>query len=295
MQSFQQKPEQDFTIKTPLYPTPTVTSHTHKNPSAPLDSQSRHPLEELQIQIHNGTKYSLPLPLPLTQAAAAAAPNPLSPAPKDTRPVVISGPSGVGKGTLYKLLLARHPSVFTTSISHTTRAPRPGEVRDVDYYYTSMEDFEAMIAAGGFVEHAKFGGNRYGTSKRMIEEVGRTGRVVVLDIEMEGVKQIQASSLSARYVFIAPPSFAALESRLRNRGTESEESIQKRLAQAHNEMAYSKTPGVHDIVIVNDDLERAYTQLEAFIFGEEGEGRTSSKPQEQSAKDGGKAGESVLD
>ncbi|EKD16488.1 uncharacterized protein L3040_001224 [Drepanopeziza brunnea f. sp. 'multigermtubi'] len=213
--------------------------------------------------------------------------------PSDARPLIISGPSGVGKGTLYKLLLSRHPSVFCTSISHTTRQPRPGETRDVDYYFVSMEEFEKMIAEGGFVEHARFGGNRYGTSREMIRAVESRGRVVVLDIEMEGLKQIKSSPLSSnfRYIFIAPPSFAALESRLRARATESEDAIQKRLAQAHNEIEYSKTPGVHDVVIVNDDLEVAYRELEEFVFAK----GDVKKTQEQEAGDESKAGVSVLD
>ncbi|PSS27195.1 hypothetical protein M430DRAFT_111710 [Amorphotheca resinae ATCC 22711] len=189
-------------------------------------------------------------------------------APSDNRPVVISGPSGVGKGTLYKLLLERRPNTFATSVSHTTRDPRPGETRDVDYYYITMEEFEKMIEEEKFVEHAKFGGNRYGTSKMTIANLTASGKVVVLDIEMEGVKQIKKSTLNARYVFIAPPSMEILEARLRGRGTEKEESIQKRLAQAKNEMEYSKTPGVHDLIIVNDDLEKAYSELEAFIYKE---------------------------
>jgi len=212
--------------------------------------------------------------------------------PSDPRPIIISGPSGVGKGTLYKLLLDRHPSTFCTSISHTTRSPRPGEQRDVDYYYVSMEEFEKMIEEEGFVEHAKFGGNRYGTSKKMIKEMEGRGRVVVLDIEMEGVKQIRNSTISARYVFIAPPSTSVLESRLRGRGTEKEESIQKRLAQAKNELDYSKTPGVHDLIIVNDDLENAYKELEEFVFKK---GAGKGETQKQDPKDGAKAGESVLD
>ncbi|CAG8976511.1 hypothetical protein HYALB_00006008 [Hymenoscyphus albidus] len=225
----------------------------------------------------------------------------MAPLPPDTRPIIISGPSGVGKGTLYKLLLDRHPSVFCTSISHTTRDPRPGETRDVDYYYTTMEQFEKMIGEEGFVEHAKFGGNRYGTSRKMIEDVRGRGKVVVLDIEMEvglffcftviwegikgadlraivweggalrlsvgdGVKQIHNSPISARYIFIAPPSMTILEQRLRGRGTEKEDSIQKRLQQAKNELEYSKTEGVHDIIIVNDDLKKAYKEMEEFIF-----------------------------
>ncbi len=98
---------------------------------------------------------------------------------------MISGPSGVGKGTLYKMLLERHPNVFATSISHTTRDPRPGETRGVDYYYVSMPEFEDLIEKKGFVEHAKFGRNRYGTSRAMIEDLGSKGNVVILDIEME--------------------------------------------------------------------------------------------------------------
>lgn len=98
---------------------------------------------------------------------------------------MISGPSGVGKGTLYKLLLDRHPDVFATSVSHTTRDPRPGEQRGVDYYYIKMEEFEQLIAENKFVEHAKFGGNRYGTSKMTISDLTEGGKVVVLDIEME--------------------------------------------------------------------------------------------------------------
>jgi hypothetical protein len=110
---------------------------------------------------------------------------PLLSVPTDLRPIVISGPSGVGKGTLYKLLLSRHPAIFSTSVSHTTRNPRPGEQCDVDYYYITMDEFEKMIEEKAFVEHAKFGGNRYGTSKRTISELTASGRVVVLDIEME--------------------------------------------------------------------------------------------------------------
>ncbi|EOO00461.1 putative guanylate kinase protein [Phaeoacremonium minimum UCRPA7] len=172
----------------------------------------------------------------------------------------------VGKGTLYKMLFDRHPETFTLSVSHTTRDPRPGEKNGVDYHYVSMADFEALIDAEGFVEHAKFGRNRYGTSKMTIEEQSAKGRVVVLDIEMEGVKQIKQSNFPARYVFVAPPSEEELEKRLRGRGTEKEESVQERLAQAKIELEYSKTPGVHDIIIVNDNLEKAYKELEDFVY-----------------------------
>ena len=108
-----------------------------------------------------------------------------SQAPPDHRPIVVSGPSGVGKGTLYNRLFERHPDCFCLSVSHTTRAPRPGEQDGVHYHFTTMEKFEELIAQDGFVEHAKFGGNRYGTSKMTIEEQTAKGKVVLLDIEME--------------------------------------------------------------------------------------------------------------
>lgn len=106
-------------------------------------------------------------------------------APPDRRPIVISGPSGVGKGTLYNLLFERHPDTFCLSVSHTTRAPRDGERHGHHYWFVPMADFEDLIAQNGFVEHAKFSGNRYGTSKMAIEEQTQKGRVVLLDIEME--------------------------------------------------------------------------------------------------------------
>ncbi|KAK4183476.1 P-loop containing nucleoside triphosphate hydrolase protein [Podospora australis] len=184
---------------------------------------------------------------------------------RDPRPIVISGPSGVGKGTLYGLLFQRHPDTFTLSVSHTTRGPRPGEQDGVHYHFVTKDEFLALKEKNGFVENAQFGDNFYGTSKQTIEEQNKKGKTVVLDIEVEGVKQIQAQKYPARYVFIAPPSEEELEKRLRGRGTEKEESIQKRLKQAKVELDYAKT-GVHDITIVNDDLETAYKKLEDFIF-----------------------------
>lgn len=186
--------------------------------------------------------------------------------PPDRRPLVISGPSGVGKGTLFNRMFQQHPDTFTLSVSHTTRKPREGEQDGVHYHFVTMEVFEDLIAKDGFVEHAKFGSNRYGTSKATIEEQTAKGKVVVLDIEMEGVKQIKASSIEARYVFVKPPSFEILEQRLRGRGTETEDAVQKRLEQAKLELEFAKTPGVHDIIIVNDDLDKAYKELEDFVY-----------------------------
>ncbi|KAK5997214.1 Guanylate kinase [Cladobotryum mycophilum] len=186
--------------------------------------------------------------------------------PSDRRPIVVSGPSGVGKGTIYNLLFQRHPDTFALSVSHTTRGPRPGEEDGVHYHFVTTEAFEDLIAKDGFVEHAKYGKNRYGTSKMTIKEQTEKGQVVLLDIEMEGVKQMKKSGISARYVFVAPPSVEQLEARLRGRGTEKEESIRDRMTQAEKEIEFSKTPGIHDKIIVNDDLETAYKEFEEFVY-----------------------------
>ncbi|KAI1269532.1 guanylate kinase [Xylariaceae sp. FL1019] len=211
----------------------------------------------------------LALPRASTYSSVRGFANTMAPTPTlptDRRPLVVSGPSGVGKGTLIKRLFAAHPDTFTFSVSHTSRAPRPGEAHGVDYFYVTMQEFEDLIANDGFVEHAKFGSNRYGTSKATISEQTAKGKVVVLDIEMEGVKQIRKSSIDARFIFVKPPSFEDLEKRLRGRGTETEDSMNKRLNQAKVELEYADTPGVHDIIIVNDDLDAAYKELEGFVY-----------------------------
>lgn len=161
-----------------------------------------------------------------------------------------------------------HPGVFGSTVSHTTRAPRPGEVEGVTYHYISPAAFARLVAQDAFAEHASFSGHSYGTSRQTIADQAARGLVAVLDIEMEGVKQMRAGhAVDARYVFVKPPSFGALEARLRGRGTESEEQIGKRLARARAELAYADTPGVHDLVVVNDDVDEAFRALEGFIFG----------------------------
>jgi guanylate kinase len=188
--------------------------------------------------------------------------------PPDRRPVVISGPSGVGKGTICQKLFDAHPDIFALSVSHTTRKPRAGEVEGITYFFVSPSAFSSLITRDAFVKYTTFGGNYYGTSKQTIVDQTAKGLGVVLDIEMEGVKRTKASSINARYVFIKPPSFDTLETRLRNRGTEKEEDLQKRLAQAKVELEYADKPGVHDKIIVNDDLEKAYSELGELVYKE---------------------------
>ncbi|KAL5363055.1 guanylate kinase [Aspergillus floccosus] len=181
------------------------------------------------------------------------------------RPIVVSGPSGTGKSTLLKRLFAEFPDKFGFSVSHTTRAPRPGEEHGREYYFTNKDDFLALVSQGGFIEHAVFGSNHYGTSVTAVKEVADKDRICILDIEMEGVKQVKRTDLNARFVFLAPPSLEELEKRLRGRGTETEDSLQKRLGQAKNELEFSKEPGAHDKIIVNDDLDKAYQELRDWI------------------------------
>ncbi|KAK9389525.1 P-loop containing nucleoside triphosphate hydrolase protein [Lipomyces mesembrius] len=183
------------------------------------------------------------------------------------RPIVISGPSGTGKSTLLKRLFAEYPDSFGFSVSHTTRKPRPGEENGIAYHFVDKPSFEKLIGESAFLEHAEFSGNCYGTSIKSVEDVGTKGKTCILDIDMQGVISVKNTALNARYLFLAPPSLEILRARLEGRGTESPESVEKRMDQAEKEMAFAET-GAHDKIIVNDDLEKAYKDLISFIFEE---------------------------
>lgn len=196
----------------------------------------------------------------------------------EARPIVFSGPSGTGKSTLLKKLFSAHPDLFGFSVSHTTRKPRAGEEDGVHYHFTTPEHFEKLVAEDKFEEHAKFGGNYYGSSRAAVQAVadgkGKSidgspaegKRICVFDIEMEGVKQLKKSRLNPRICFIQPPSVEVLEERLRGRGTDSEEAIRKRLDQASREIEYCRTEGKEDKVVVNDDLDKAYKELDEWVM-----------------------------
>lgn len=185
---------------------------------------------------------------------------------KGPRPLVLCGPSGSGKSTLIKRLFDEFPDTFKFSVSHTTRAPRPGEENGTHYYFTDKEKMQEQIRNGEFIESATFSGNLYGTSKQAVEEVQRLGKVCVLDIDIQGVKQIKGTLLEPLYVFIKPPSVKELERRLKARNTETEESLERRLAVAKTELEYGETPGNFDIIIENDNFEKAYGTLRNFIL-----------------------------
>ncbi|VDM57643.1 unnamed protein product [Angiostrongylus costaricensis] len=182
------------------------------------------------------------------------------------RPIVLSGPSGGGKSTILARAMKDYPNKFAFSVSHTTRKPREGEEHGVHYWFTDHIEFERMIAEGEFLEHATFGGNIYGTSKKAVDDVGQTGKICVLDIELQGVRNIKKTNLNARYILIRAPSLEILESRLRARGTEGEEDIQRRLKHAKEDLeTVERDPELFDHVIINSDFERAYKEFIAAI------------------------------
>ncbi|KAI9482187.1 guanylate kinase [Coemansia sp. RSA 1290] len=182
------------------------------------------------------------------------------------RPVVVFGPSGTGKGTLLKRLLAEYPDEFGFSVSNTTRSPRAGEVDGQHYNFLTREQFLAAVDRKEFAEYAEYSGNLYGTTVQAVKAVADAGKTCILEIDVQGVKSIKATDLHAKFVFIAPPSEAELETRLRSRGTDDEASILKRLEAAKSELEYGNQPGACDIKIVNDQVDVAYKKLVDFIF-----------------------------
>ncbi len=174
---------------------------------------------------------------------------------------VISGPSGAGKGTLVARLLQLVPDTWV-SISATTRNPREGEQNGVHYYFLDRSQFDKLVAEDGFLEWATYSGNSYGTLRSAVEEHIAQGEQVILEIEVQGAMQVKEKIPQAHLVFIEPPSLEILEQRLRGRGTESEEDVQKRLSTAQMELSRKNE---YDYILVNDDLERAAQELADFV------------------------------
>jgi len=180
------------------------------------------------------------------------------------RVVVITGPSGVGKGTLIRGLMDRLPNL-ELSISATTRPPRPGEQDGVDYHFLSREDFDRRVAEGAFLEHADYAGRSYGTLRSELDDRVRAGVPVVLEIEVQGARQVRAAVPDSLQVFIAPPSPAALRARLTGRGTDDPAEVERRLRVAEDELA-AGPDFAH--VLVNDKLEEALERLTEIVADE---------------------------
>jgi len=180
----------------------------------------------------------------------------------DPKVLVVTGPSGVGKGTLIRTLRERVPDL-ELSVSATTRRPRPGEQAGVDYHFLSGDEFDRRLEAGEFLEHAEYAGNRYGTLRSEIGRAGRTGaKALELEIEVQGARQVREALPGAVQVFIAPPSDEALRTRLVGRGSDEPEQIERRLAVAADELA-ARNEFKH--VIVNDRLEEAVEELVSLV------------------------------
>jgi guanylate kinase len=176
---------------------------------------------------------------------------------------VITGPSGVGKGTLIRLLRERVPEL-AMSVSATTRRPRPGETQGVEYHFISDEEFARRVADGDFVEWAEYSGRRYGTLREELERHTSGGHPVVLEIEVQGARQVRETLPSATQIFIKPPDDDTLRERLIGRGTDDPEQVERRLKVAEEELAAADE---FEHVVVNDRLHDAAEQLEAIVRG----------------------------
>ncbi|ABW11151.1 guanylate kinase [Frankia sp. Mgl5] len=176
---------------------------------------------------------------------------------------VLSGPSGVGKGTVVAAVRRLHPEVWV-SVSVTTRAPRPGETDGVEYHFADAEEFAHMVKVGEFVEHAMFAGHAYGTPRGPLEERLAQGVPCLLEIELQGARQVRSAMPGARFVFLAPPTWDELVRRLTGRGTEAPDVIRRRLDRARIELAAETE---FDEVVVNDEVTAAAAKLVGLMTG----------------------------
>ncbi|MBE7008167.1 MAG: guanylate kinase [Ruminococcaceae bacterium] len=177
---------------------------------------------------------------------------------------IISGPSGVGKSTVLKELFKGREDLYF-SISATTRAPREGEQDGVHYHFIDVQHFQELIEADAFLEYAEYVGNFYGTPKKYVDQAMNAGKDVILDIEVQGALQVCNKRPETVRIFIAPPSWDELERRLKSRGTDSEEKIQKRLVRAKAEL---QTADVYDYFVINDSVEQAVREISAIMLAE---------------------------
>ena len=178
--------------------------------------------------------------------------------------IVISGPSGAGKGTICKALLEKHDNIYI-SVSATTRSPREGEIEGVNYYFLTKEAFEEKVKENGFIEYANVHGNFYGTPKVNVEKMLEEGKDVILEIDIQGALQVKENFKEGVFIFILPPSMEELKKRIINRGSETEESLMTRFKNAYKEINYVSK---YIYAVVNDTLELAVAKVESIIAAE---------------------------
>ncbi|HCE13454.1 MULTISPECIES: guanylate kinase [unclassified Enterococcus] len=179
--------------------------------------------------------------------------------------IVLSGPSGVGKGTVRKAIFERDDNDFQYSVSMTTRQQRPGEVEGVDYYFRSREEFEALIEAGEMLEYAEYVGNYYGTPLSYVRQTLDQGKDVFLEIEVQGAKQVKDNVPDGVFIFLTPPDLAELRSRITGRGTDSAEVIDERMRVAREEI---EMMALYDYAVVNDEVPKAVDRIREIISSE---------------------------
>jgi guanylate kinase len=179
--------------------------------------------------------------------------------------IVLSGPSGVGKGTVRKAIFSQEDTKFEYSISMTTRNPREGEVDGVDYFFKSREDFEKLIIQGKLLEYAEFVGNYYGTPVDYVRETLDAGRDVFLEIEVQGAQQVRDKFPEGLFIFLAPPSLSELQNRLVTRGTETDDLIQGRMNTARKEI---EMMNLYDYIVENDQIEHAVNKIKSIVQAE---------------------------
>lgn len=178
--------------------------------------------------------------------------------------IVISGPSGAGKGTICKALLEKHQNIYL-SVSATTRSPRDGEIDGINYYFLTKESFEEKVAQNGFLEYANVHGNFYGTPKVNVEKMLEEGKDVILEIDIQGALQVKENFSEGVFIFILPPSMEELKQRIIKRGSETEESLMTRFKNAYKEINYVSK---YNYAVVNDTLDLAVSKVESIIAAE---------------------------
>jgi len=176
-------------------------------------------------------------------------------------PLVMCGPSGVGKGTLIEMAMKEFGDAFMKKISHTTRQPRQGEVNGVHYHFTTKEQMKKEIAEGKFIEHAEVHGNMYGTSVQSVQMIADEGAICLLEADIQGVEKIRKTLLNPSYVFIFPPKFEILKERLAARGSETAEQVEVRLETARTELKKMEAADYVDLKLINSDLDASYAKF----------------------------------